>query len=77
MFFFFFLFQGFRRATYATDAVGVLLKEIRNNPRLVMVFFNFYLQSQIWGFFNTSQIMLHLKESPGQNVRFGEKACLK
>ena len=40
-----------------------------------MFFLNFYLQSQIWGFFNSSQIMLHQKESPGQNVRFGEKAC--
>ena len=30
-----FLFQGLQRGNYATDAVGVLLKEIKNNPRLV------------------------------------------
>lgn len=74
-FFSFFLFQGFRRATYATDAVGVLLKEIRNNPKLVMFFIS--VQSQIWGFFNSSQIVLHQKESPGQNVCFREKACTR
>ena len=30
-----FVLQGLQRPNYATDAVGVLLKEIKNNSRLV------------------------------------------
>ncbi|XP_020629579.1 28S ribosomal protein S29, mitochondrial-like isoform X2 [Orbicella faveolata] len=39
--------MGFRRATYATDAVGVLLKEIRNNPSLRVL----YAVNEFNGFF--------------------------
>ncbi|KAJ7350101.1 28S ribosomal protein S29, mitochondrial [Desmophyllum pertusum] len=39
--------MGLRRANYATDAVGVLLKEIRNNPSLQVL----YAVNEFNGFF--------------------------